>query len=504
MTSRSFARASTAVLALLAAETAYADVTASQVWDRVQQALDIYGEDAITIGSEETSGDTLTVSDLAMRIEDETGMVTTIEIDSVTFTEQGDGTVEVVYPASMPFTVTGESNDGEPFTVGLAIVLDGMDVVASGSPEDLVFDYTGDRYAIELVSIEGSGEIPDMDAMIELTGIEGSSNVTEESGQSVAYDLSADAMAFNFDMPSPEVEGEFIRANGTIDGVAITSNSVLPDGVDLSDPAQIYQEGVSATGGYTTGQANYVVDVLVDGQAFNGTMSSDGGQTDVNIVDGAFAYSGNVSNLQVNAAGDAVPFPIEVGMEQYAFGMTAPVIATEDARDIGLLLNFENLTMSDMIWQIFDPGEVLPRDPITVLMDLTGQARMTTDLVDPEAMENLAGPPGELEALTLNGLRISAAGAEVTGEGAFTFDNENPAPQFGGMPQPTGEVTFDLSGINTLMDNLVQMGIVPEEQLMGPRMMMGMFTTPTGEDSMTSTIEINEEGHVLANGQRIQ
>jgi hypothetical protein len=36
-------------------------------------------------------------------------------------------------------------------------------------------------------------------------------------------------------------------------------------------------------------------------------------------------------------------------------------------------------------------------------------------------------------------------------------------------------------------------------------MMMGLFARPGGgEDELVSTIEINEEGHVLANGQRIQ
>jgi hypothetical protein len=31
-----------------------------------------------------------------------------------------------------------------------------------------------------------------------------------------------------------------------------------------------------------------------------------------------------------------------------------------------------------------------------------------------------------------------------------------------------------------------------------------MFTTPVGDDMLTSTIEVNNEGHVLANGQRLR
>jgi len=36
------------------------------------------------------------------------------------------------------------------------------------------------------------------------------------------------------------------------------------------------------------------------------------------------------------------------------------------------------------------------------------------------------------------------------------------------------------------------------------RMFMGMFTQPAGNDALTSKIEINDQGHILANGQRIQ
>ena len=36
------------------------------------------------------------------------------------------------------------------------------------------------------------------------------------------------------------------------------------------------------------------------------------------------------------------------------------------------------------------------------------------------------------------------------------------------------------------------------------RMMLGMFTRPTGDDQLTSTFEINAEGQILVNGERIR
>ena len=105
--------------------------------------------------------------------------------------------------------------------------------------------------------------------------------------------------------------------------------------------------------------------------------------------------------------------------------------------------------------------------------------------------------------MTLNELKISAAGAEVTGAGAFTFDNTD-LTTFSGMPRPNGDVTVNVKGANALIDKLIAMGFLPENQAMLGRMMMGMFATPTGDDELTSKIEVNDEGHLIANGQRLQ
>jgi hypothetical protein len=46
---------------------------------------------------------------------------------------------------------------------------------------------------------------------------------------------------------------------------------------------------------------------------------------------------------------------------------------------------------------------------------------------------------------------------------------------------------------------------VPASEAMGMRMMMGLFAVPReGEDTLGSRIEVNSEGHVLANGQRLR
>lgn len=111
----------------------------------------------------------------------------------------------------------------------------------------------------------------------------------------------------------------------------------------------------------------------------------------------------------------------------------------------------------------------------------------------------MTGAPGQLNAVNVNEIKFSVAGAELTGDGDFSFNNDGP------IPVPAGVINLMLTGGNGLMDTLVAMGLLPEEQAMGARMMMGLFARPgDGEDTLVSTIEVNEDGSVLANGQRIK
>jgi len=112
-------------------------------------------------------------------------------------------------------------------------------------------------------------------------------------------------------------------------------------------------------------------------------------------------------------------------------------------------------------------------------------------------------PPGEIHALDVTELRASVAGAELTGAGAFTFDNTD-LTTFAGAPAPTGKIDLKLVGGNTLLDSLVAMSLLTADDANGARMMMSMFANPgAGPDEMTSTLEFKDKGF-FANGQQLQ
>jgi hypothetical protein len=56
-----------------------------------------------------------------------------------------------------------------------------------------------------------------------------------------------------------------------------------------------------------------------------------------------------------------------------------------------------------------------------------------------------------------------------------------------------------------LLDSLIEMGLVGEDDAIAARLMMGLFTVAgPSEDELNSRLEVNEAGHVLANGQRLR
>jgi len=118
-------------------------------------------------------------------------------------------------------------------------------------------------------------------------------------------------------------------------------------------------------------------------------------------------------------------------------------------------------------------------------------------------MAMTGAPPGQLETLNLNDLLVSFGGAEISGTGALAFDNTDTVT-YGGMPKPIGTIDLAINGANGLMDKLVQAGLIPEDQVMMGRMMLGMFAVPVGDDMLTSAIEFTADGGILANGQRVQ
>jgi hypothetical protein len=296
--------------------------------------------------------------------------------------------------------------------------------------------------------------------------------------------------------------------DGDLQKLASNSIGSIPNtGMKAQDVAAMLDAGfaVSGTAAYQAGN----MDIAFDGPdgAGTATTSSTGGEIVFTMDGNGLRYSVGQDNLAINALMPDVPLPITLNMATSKFNVAMPLRKSDAEQDFAFGFKMGDVTVSDMLWSMFDPAANLPRNPATLAVDLSGKAKVLFDLFDPDqaaALESSGAAPGELNALSLNSLVVDAVGARLLATGDFTFNNTD-LVSFEGIPRPTGDIDLKLVGGNGLLNNLVNMGILPEQQAMGARMMMGLFARAgTEPDTVTSKIEINDAGHILVNGQRIQ
>lgn len=495
---------STSALAILVAQSAAADVTPAQVWSDLSGYIEGYGYEVSA--TETGSDDALTVSDITLTIpipEEETTI--TMGLPELFLTANG-GAVDVAWPESMPVTVNVDA-EGNAVAVTLLYETTGLVMTVSGDQGDTRWDYgaTTSRLSLSDVVADGMSIPPEVArGEIVMDGISGASEMTTAEMREIRQDISVETLRYDISARDPETPANTLVIKGGLDGMSYSGAGVLPLEIDAEDPmalmAAMNAEGaMSYTGGST--QFNFVE----NGEAVSFSSASTGGAFEMALNPQSWSYGVGVTGYEMQVQGGDIPFPVTMNAAEMGAHFTVPVAKSDAPQDMAVGLNLTDFEMTDIIWSMIDPGGQLPRDPATVKFDLSGKVRMLYDLFDPEQAEQMAmaDMPAELHSVSLNELVVDAVGAVLTGFGSFTFDNSD-LQSFGGIPRPQGELEAELSGANALIDTLIGMGIVPEDQAMGARMMMGMFSVATGDDQVKSTIEINEQGHVLANGQRIQ
>ncbi|MGR1582061.1 DUF2125 domain-containing protein [Thalassobius sp. S69A] len=496
---------SAATALCLTGSAAFADVTAQDVWGSWKEQMEQFG---YSVSADESmSGGTLTLSNIVMNVvipEDE-GKVT-LELGTMSFAENGDGTVDMIIPAALPMKakVDVENDDDVEFILNLTSA--GMKNTISGTPDNMTFTYKADSLGVEMTNLTVEGEAIDLGAAkLEMTGVSGLSNTVEGAVKTAKQSFAAQSLNYLLDMADPDGKEGRVFLKGALSGLSSDGASSMPEGVDMQDMNAALKAGFGFNGGFTHtgGQTEFTFTSPED--QFSGSTSTTGGAFGIAMDAGQLVYELASQGLAVDMSGSDIPLPVSFRMQQAAMKLMMPLAKSDALQDYQISLTLGDFTMADLLWGIFDPTQQLPRDPATIDVDLTGQVKLTHDLMDEKAMAQLGGtPPGELHATNINTLTVRAAGAELTGNGGFTFDNTD-LTSFDGMPRPEGTLNLKLIGGNGLLDKLVAMGFVPEDQAMGARMMMGLFAVPgAGEDTLTSTIEVNEQGHVLANGQRLK
>ncbi len=494
------ARSAVCFAALVAGNAALADVTAQEVWDGWKAQMNVYGQNGITIGNESMSGNTLTVTDIAMDMSDDTTEVKGT-IPNITLTENGDGTVGVTMSEEYPITINpvGEADQNR---MVILLKTSGMTMTVRGAADDMTYDLAAARYSISVDEAIEEGKAVPIEATLNLNNVAGTYGMKTDDLRRLTYDIKAGSLDLLVDASDGS---DTVSISGQSNGLAMQANAEMPLEFDQSKPEEMFANGFLIDGGYNLGPSAFIFDVQSATDDVKGTVQTGGTDVTIKLDRDVFSYDSASTALALSVSTQQLPFPVNVSLAESGVGMTMPLSKTEEPAPFSANFNLTDLTVNEEIWGMIDPGNQLPHEPATARIDVSGTGKLLFDLTNPAQAEAMAGAemPGELNTLKLNQLKLAIAGALLTGDGAFTFDNTD-LVTFEGMPRPEGTLNLQATGINGLMDKLVAMGLVPEQQMMGARMMLGMFATVVGDDQLTSTVEINPAGEVNVNGQRIK
>ncbi|MFA3919760.1 DUF2125 domain-containing protein [Ruegeria hyattellae] len=492
----------------IAVQGASADLTAQDVWADWQAYMGGMGYEVSA--SEATSGAVTTITDLAMSMhlpEEDGNFVMTIP--EMTLTENGDGSVAIGLPDSFPLTLDFNSPDEGEFQVELTYSQENLEMTVSGVPDDMTYNYAADTVTVELTSLTDANEVmpPDaLKALMTISGVTGSSQMKIGDMRDVAQTMKAAALSYEMAFDDPESDEKALIA-GQMEGLGFTGSGVLPKEWDAADYQSLMESGFNFAGGFTFEKGNTNVSGNAEEGPFTLASNSQGGTFDVAMTDAQIKYDVMQNDTKLAVTSSDLPFPIEMAMAGAGLSFEFPVQAGDTPQPFAFGMELTDFTMSDILWSMFDPAGALPRDPATVALDTEGTATVLVNFMDPavaETLEATEAAPGQLETLNIKQLLVSMVGATLSGTGAFAFDNTN-TEEFGGMPAPIGVANLELTGANALIDKLIGMGLLKEQDAMGARMMMGMLAVPgDAPDTLKSEIEINNEGHISANGQRIK
>lgn len=500
---------STAIVALLTGTAAIAQVTPEEVWQNWQDMSAGYGQ-TMSATSAERDGDTLVVTDLSV-VQDQDGVLVDVAIDEVNFTDNGDGTVDITMSDSYLIDMTLPPSDaalGEtPTSVTVSVAQPGMVTTASGTTTDTSYSVEAPSITISLDKIEGvDAAAVGATASVAMTTVAGEYLVAGPAdAKTIAVDFGAQSVAINVMAKDAEAQSD-VQMTGTLADLAV-SYAMDMGGMALmgSEMAAALKAGTALSGTFDHGVVDFTMDVTEATGPTKVVYASAGGGVTFQMDEAGLVYGVDSTGTAISVSGPEIPFPeLNVNYGEFAMTLAMPLLAAAEPSDFTFLTRIVDFSVSEELWGMVDPAGSLPHSPATVIIDTKGKVRLTSDLVDEAAMAALGdAPPGEIHALDVTELRASVAGAELTGAGAFTFDNTD-LTTFAGAPAPTGKIDLKLVGGNTLLDSLVAMSLLTADDANGARMMMSMFANPgAGPDEMTSTLEFKDKGF-FANGQQLQ
>lgn len=227
----------------LTGSAALADVTALQVWDDWQGLL---GRTDTTASFDQSITDgILTINNLTLTGKNSRDENYTINLGSLVFQEQGDGSVAVLLPNDAPIVVTSKA---EKLTLNQTHK--DLSLVIRGSENDLTYSYSAQNLVLKLVELIKDGEKVDgLEGVITLTGLSGSTHSQAAALHKIEQDISIKSITYSTKFAPSIMEADGVM-DGELRGFYATLNLAIPKDMKGANFKDVVEAGFFVDGDF--------------------------------------------------------------------------------------------------------------------------------------------------------------------------------------------------------------------------------------------------------------
>ncbi|RNF34404.1 hypothetical protein [Paracoccus methylarcula] len=392
--------ASSTIALIVGAGPVLADLTPAQVWENLESYYASMGYE-VTTGATDEAGSMLTLSDIVATSDTEQ-LDTTITIPKMTLDQAGDARIRTVVDGDITIGMVSQMPDEEPAEINVVIAAPDNEILSSGSVEDMLHEF---RYpSLEAVLRLGDGNADEAEVPLTATvsDLAGQYRTVQGEEQQITYEMTAAGLDLDVDVNEPPSEGESqgsgkLAGQMHIDGITSSGQTVLPAGLDnMAERMDLaLNAGFLADGSFQmgpiTGNATFEgTDPDGTAQSGSGKFISGGGDLTFAMSKDGLSYQGTSKKTEVEVTVNQLPFPIAYAVESAVGALTFPISKSDDAQPFSFKYELMGLTLADGIWNLFDPGQELPRDPANLTIDVAGEALVKGDLFDPAFSQKMA------------------------------------------------------------------------------------------------------------------
>ena len=499
------------VFVIFSASSSYswAQMNASIVWDEIKHIASENGYKISAIISQSEKG--INITDFALiNKANATSEVANVEIDllDIQILERSDGSVEIRPDYDQEITI--KLYEGREFSSFVLKPLnDNTTMIISGEVGAPDFQINSSLFGMTLKDYELPSRYQGnefFEASIILNAMvlnQAFAGKIQDSSKS-SFQAGSLNLFLNFDIPAEQMSG-LIKYN--LEDILVISrqdNLVSNTSENLTN---LLETGYNALGSYSVGVGSIEFDFSSPDGNLTGKLASENSNVSTSLTKNGLLFDAYFANGLFKLNSSVMPIPVDISLKNGNYGFTMPILKQTEPQNFGLRFGVSDLLIAQDLWGLLDPNNNLKNDPINAKIALSGKAKLLENLTEfrPEIYEGNSSNsiPVEVDGIFLDKLDLSLMGTSLQGEGSVTLDNED-VTTFDGFPKPVGSFEFVLTGVNALVDKLINSGFIDSDTGIGARMMLGMFAIPTGEDELSSKIEFNSLGHILANGQRLR